>query len=115
MVVLKQNRKCPRYGRDNHKLADCYAKHHFDGTVLHVMGNVEEIEDIDEEVSSELSPTFNTCCNSKIEELMFIQPCMPMAAAVRCYVPCREAVPCHRLREAAVPRRRRCTSTAAVA
>ena len=36
----------------------------------------------------------------------------PMAAVVCCYVPCREAVPRHRPREAAVPRCRRCTSTA---
>ena len=37
------------------------------------MNDVEEIKDIDGEVSSELSPTFNTCCTSELEELMFIQ------------------------------------------
>ena len=35
------------------------------------MGNIEEI---DEEVSSESSVTFNICCDNELEELMFIQP-----------------------------------------
>ena len=72
----KAKKKCSRCSRDNHKLANCYAKHHFDGTVLHVIGNVEEIKEIDEEVSSELSATFNTCWDRELEELMFIQPHM---------------------------------------
>ena len=37
------------------------------------MGNVK---DIDEEVSSEFSATSNICCDSELEELMFIQPHM---------------------------------------
>ena len=44
----KVKRKCQRCGRDNNKLADYYAKSHFDGTVLHVMGDVKEH---DEEMS----------------------------------------------------------------
>ena len=67
----KAKQECPRCVRDNHQLANYYTKTHFDGTVLHVMGNVEEH---DEEVSTELSATFNICCDSEPEELMFIQP-----------------------------------------
>ena len=48
-------------------------KVHSDGTVLHVMGDVKEI---DEEVSSELSATSNICCDSELEDHMFIQPHM---------------------------------------
>ena len=69
--VKKKN--CPRCGRNNHKLADCVARAHFDGTVLHVMGDTEEI-DIDEEVSSETTANFNMSCDNEIEELMFLQP-----------------------------------------
>ena len=58
---------------DGHKLTDCYAKTHFDWTVLSVMGDVEEC---DEEVSAEISSTFNICCDSELEQLMFIQPHM---------------------------------------
>ena len=54
----KTKKKFPQCSRDNHKLADCYAKTHVDGTVLHVMGDVEEI---DEEVTSELFVTYNIC------------------------------------------------------
>ena len=35
------------------------------------MGNIKEI---DEEVSSEISAAVNTCCGSKLEEIMFIKP-----------------------------------------
>ena len=52
----KAKKKYPGCSCDNHKLADCYAKTYFDGTVLYVMGKIEEL---DEEVSSELSTTFN--------------------------------------------------------
>ena len=38
----KAKKKCPQCGHDNHKLADCYAKTHFDWTVLYVMGDVKE-------------------------------------------------------------------------
>ena len=61
----------PRCGSNNHKLAGCIAKTYYDGTVLHIMGDVEEI---DEEVSSKISAILNICCDSKLEELMFIQP-----------------------------------------
>ena len=68
-----KKKKCPQCGRNNHKLADCIAWSHFDGTVLHAMGDTEEI-DIDEEVSSETTADFNMHCDNKIEELMFTQP-----------------------------------------
>ena len=58
----KAKKKCPWCGSDNHKLAGCYAKTHFDGTVLRIMGNVKEVKEIDEEVSSEFSAPFNIYC-----------------------------------------------------
>ena len=33
-----------------------------------------DVKDHDEEVSAEVSVTFNSCCDSELEELMFIQP-----------------------------------------
>ena len=50
----ESKKKCPRCSRNNHKLADCIAKTHYDGTVLHVMCDIEEI---DKEVNSEISAT----------------------------------------------------------
>ena len=73
----KANKKCARCGYYNHKTANCYVKRHYDRTVLHTMGKIEEIEEIkesNEDVSSELSSDFNTCCDIELEDLMFIQP-----------------------------------------
>ena len=70
MMVVKLKTNCSRCGHNNHKLVDRIAKTHYDGTVLHVMGGIEEIkeiEEIDEEVSSELSATFNTCYYIELE------------------------------------------------
>ena len=54
---------------------------HDDGTVLHTMGDIEEIEDeveeineSNEDVSPKLSSDFNTSYDVELEELMFIQP-----------------------------------------
>ena len=44
--------KSPWWGCDNHKVATCFAKTCFDGTVLHVVGDVE---DIVKEVTSDFS------------------------------------------------------------
>ena len=83
--------KCPRCGRDNHKLDDCFARKHMDGTVLHVedgevnhtMGSLEE--EIDPEVSTKFTGPHPACgpgdvidfyCGNELEELMFLQPDM---------------------------------------
>ena len=73
MMVPKQGMTCRQYSRDNHKPAEYNVKTHFDGTVLHVMGNGKEH---DKEVISELSANFNICCDNDLEELMFIYPHM---------------------------------------
>ena len=73
----KSKDKCTQCGRTSHKTADCYANRHTDGTVLHTMGDIEEIKEFREsndDGSSELSSDFNTFCNIELEELMFIQP-----------------------------------------
>merc|ERR1712194_354095 len=77
----KSKTKCTRCSRTGHKTADCYTNKHADGTVLHIMGDIEEIEneikdnnENDEDVSSKLSSDSNASCDTELEELMFIQP-----------------------------------------
>ena len=36
--------KCTRCGRDNHTVDRCVARCSVDGTVLHMMGNIEEVD-----------------------------------------------------------------------
>ena len=69
--------KCPRCGRDNHKLANCIARKHMDGTVLHTMGSLDA--EVDPEVSTPACgprAIIEFCCGNELDQLMFLQPDM---------------------------------------
>ena len=67
---------CPRCGRTNHPISKCRAKYHADGTVLHVMGSIEDDNDVS--TYSKFGPCpgdiFHCGDEQILEELMFLQP-----------------------------------------
>ena len=72
--------KYTRCGRDNHTVDRCVARRSADGTVLHMMGNIEEVEyEVcvqPDEPNSHCGKfeTFDYYCGNELEELMFLQP-----------------------------------------
>ena len=44
-TVGTTTKKCSRCGRNNHVDADCVARKHLDGTMLHIMGSMEDAND----------------------------------------------------------------------
>ena len=77
----KSKCKFTRCVRPGHKTADCYANKSADGTVFHIMGDIEKIKDEseennenDEDVSSTFSSDLNASYDIELEELLFIQP-----------------------------------------
>ncbi|KAL7487947.1 hypothetical protein ACHAW6_013525 [Cyclotella cf. meneghiniana] len=77
-VVLNTNKKrnecngppCTRCGRDNHAEANCKAKFHANGTVLHIEAIEEAAECNEGEVSADVFASFNL--STEFNELMFL-------------------------------------------
>ena len=76
-------KKCSRYGRDNHVDAYCVARKQLDGTMLHIMGSMEDADDDANAKVSKMqgvpnkfgpSPIVDFYCGDNIEELMMPQP-----------------------------------------
>ena len=69
---------CSRCGRTNHPLSKCRARYHADGTVLHVMGSIDDDDEDDVSTYSPFGPCpseiFNCGDEQILEELMFLQP-----------------------------------------
>ena len=83
--VVKHEGRPPYHGGHNNANKNNNYNKHADGTVLHIMGDIEEIEneienndENDEDVSSKLSSdsnaSYDTEYDTETEELMFIQP-----------------------------------------
>ena len=65
---------CSRCGHTNHIMGKYFAKKHADGTMLHNLGEIEEVEhEINNEVSTEMTTkNGDLCCHDNA--LMFVQP-----------------------------------------
>ena len=65
---------CSRCGHTNHIMGKYFAKKHADGTMLHNLGEIEEVEhEINNEVSTEMTTKHDDpCCHG--DALIFIQP-----------------------------------------
>ena len=63
-----------RCGHTNHTLDKCVARKHADGTMLHNVGEIDEVEyEMNNEVSTEIATkNGDLCCDT--EGLMFTQP-----------------------------------------
>ena len=74
---------CARCGRKSHPTEKCFAKKHANGTVLHIIGDMAEVEDISDDKVSNASDMFTGPCPTvkpycgyeytEDEELMLLQ------------------------------------------
>ena len=82
LVNEGQNTPCPRCGRTNHTLDKCRANFHADGTILHIMGSIEDIDDdvsaipvlYHKKIGPYPSDVFDCGDEHLLEELRFLQP-----------------------------------------
>ena len=67
---------CPRCGQTNHTLEQCCAKYAQDGTLLHMIGAIEEAgyEVSTDSTNPEPPLEFIFDCGDELEEIMFLQP-----------------------------------------